>query len=583
MNKISKALIKGKEAFMMINPSYPNLMKLPWMRSITMIPKVVNLFRKRDSIEDFAANVIGSVIIAPKVTGALLMNRLKSGVLKGHQVASQRPGNWKLNGLGATRRTWVTNLDKNINNERIVKKLVIIYHDANKARKHIDVHLGHLSIIYRVSGKPFENKIRFNSRGALTEESKKILLDHVRDEISRNTRVVWNHDHTVSNAKCSWNYDDSMKDVEGYGAGATRQIIAEDLVEFYHPEVTSSLHFYAPFLNPNQGLYAYQIYPGTEKTAPILIVGNLVPRDEKYQDRLHLKMIQEDNFEKDFLRRVHVPTITRKYDGASCYFNGSGEIEKHHSFKVFSPRMSKETGHRIEYTYKVPEIADRGIAVKTQGMGELLFWERTLVGRITEFLGLKGPEHICWNYLPASGIAGVLNSNSVRPQYILPEIRIYRIDKWNDLNVNNLPFFENRALQEQLVNNLDCEFMKVVALVRPTKNIKWEGLVGVAEGDSINNGFKIKWWANANDWQVTSVDLKLGPKGNIAGVVWFKSLESGKDFKLGPSNLGGVDRQLIFMSNPESMIGHVFKVHSRNGHEGRAAKLLDEHLDKGLA
>ena len=33
----------------------------------------------------------------------------------------------------------------------------------------------------------------------------------------------------------------------------------------------------------------------------------------------------------------------------------------------------------------------------------------------------------------------------------------------------------------------------------------------------------------------------------------------------------------------DNMIGQVFKVHGRNGHEGRAAKIVDIHLDKGIA
>jgi hypothetical protein len=567
-----------------VSPGLSKLVRPLWLKeTIRTAPSIIQAVGRviqGDSIKEITEDTIAGGI-ASRVTSRAFESNLKHMVLKGHQLALERPVSGLILPLGATRRTWVTPLDKNIFTGRIVKHLTIVYHDANKAGKHVDVHLGHLSMVYRVSGKPFEKDLKFNSQGRLTEASKQILLDHVRAEIAKNSRVPWNHDHTLSNARMNWDYDESLKSVSGYGSGVTRQVIFSDKCEFYHPEVKSSLHIYAPLLNPNQGLYVYQIYPGTEKTAPILILGTLIPRDEPFKDRLHLKMIQDKDFETEFLRKVDHETITRKYDGASAYFTGSGKIERNESFKLFSPRYSKETGHRIEYTYKAAELADQPNNVRAAGMGELLYWKRTPIGRMLVPFGLRGPERIAWNYLSASEVAGVLNSNRVRPESIYPELRIYRMDKFQEEQTTGLPFFENRALQEQLVSGLDQRFWKVVGLVRPRRIKSWEGLVGVPEGQSINDGFKVKWWADANDWEVKEVDLSISKKGNIQGVVWFKSLESGKLFKLGPSNLGGVDRQMEFLEDPKGMIGRVFKVHGRNGHEGRAAKIVDTHLDKG--
>lgn len=431
-----------------------------------------------------------------------------------------------------------------------------------------------------MSGKPVESKLKFNNKGLLTEDSKKALIDHVRAEIKMNARVPWNHDHTRSNAKASWAFNPEYLEYDGYGVGPTRQVILEDEVEFYHPEVTSSLHMYAPAINPDQGLYVYQIYPGTDKTAPILIWGNLIPRDEKFQDRLHLTMIHEEDYGK-FIKRSDVRTVTRKYDGASCYFTGSGDISKKHSFKFFGPRRSRVTGHRIEYTYKVPEMCDKGATHQASGMGELLFWKRTLLGNVLAIAGIRrGYEFLAWKYLSASEIGGILNSNKVRPHNVFPEFRMYRIDNWDGEDVHNLPFFENRALQEHLINDCSCDCWKIVKLVKPHINKSWEGLVGIPKGMSVNDGLKIKWKGDAQDWRIDSIDFYLSDKQNIAGIVRCTSLESGKQFNLGPGQVGNVDRCMSMLESPENWIGVVLKTKSFGDQEGRAAKVIDIHLDK---
>jgi hypothetical protein len=584
LHNVTKGFIRAKPTFATINPSIYAMFTSAWVKYLAMTPTIVKgtigIVKRELSVSEFCGDLLAYSLISSTVNRRLWLGGVQKSIRRAHLITQQNKS-YKLNGLGATRRTWITVNDKSLVDERIVKQLTIIYHDANKAGKHVDVHLGHLSMVYRVSGKPFEKDLKFNSKGRLTEASKDILLNHIRSEIKKNARVPWNHDHTISNARMDWDFDETLKSQKGYGAGATRQVIAQSTVEFYHPEVTSSLHMYCPLINPNQGLYIYKIYEGKQGGTPILIWGNLIPRDEKFRDRLHLNMIQDADYKTKFLERVDHGTITRKYDGASAYCTSSGEIEKGHSFKIFSPRMSKETGHRIEYTYKAAELATNGGPDKAQGMGELQFYQRTIIGRITQHFGFRGAERICWNYLPAASVGGILNSNATRPRDVFPEYRLYRIDKWNGIDTYDLPFFENRELQERLVSKLDQRFWKVVKLVRPQRNTNWEGLVGVEAGDSINNGHKVKWWADANDWQVKSIDLKLSDKGNIAGVVNFISLNSGKEFKLGPGNIGSVDRCMDMLRSPDDFIGRVYKVHGRNGHEGRAAKIVDEHLDKG--
>lgn len=351
-------------------------------------------------------------------------------------------------------------------------------------------------------------------------------------------------------------------------------------MEFYHHRVRTSEHVYAPLITGVQATYLYQIYPGNEeRKTPILIWGKLKPITLNFKDRLHLTLIQPEELDK-FQGRIDVGTNTRKYDGASTHFHSNtGQ-----GFKFFSPRISKETGHNVEYTYKIPELAERGHPSKPVGMGELLFWKRTPIGILLKEWDIRGPEFIAWKYLSASEIGGILNSHAVRPREVYPELRIYRLDRWHGQDVYGLPFWENRNLQISLSSYINSPYMRVVDLAKPIRNRqseRWEGFVGVPEGLSVNDGLKLKWWGDANDWEVISNELSLSEKGNVQGVIWFKSLESDKEFKLGPGQIGSFDACMSLLEHGNRAIGMVAKVHGRQGHEGRAAKIVDWHMDKG--
>jgi hypothetical protein len=154
------------------------------------------------------------------------------------------------------------------------------------------------------------------------------------------------------------------------------------------------------------------------------------------------------------------------------------------------------------------------------------------------------------------------------------------MDKWDGQDVHSLPFFENRALQEHLVNDCPCPNWKVVKLVKPHINKSWEGMVSVPEGMSINDGYKIKWKGDAQDWKIDSVEFYLSDKQNIAGIVKCTSLESGKHFNLGPGQIGNADRCMSMIESPSSWEGVVLKVKSFSNIEGRASKVVDIHMDK---
>jgi hypothetical protein len=121
-----------------------------------------------------------------------------------------------------------------------------------------------------------------------------------------------------------------------------------------------------------------------------------------------------------------------------------------------------------------------------------------------------------------------------------------------------------------------------VALSSTKRRTDWEGFVGVPYNSSIISGLKIKWWGDTNDWRVIANELSLSPKGNIQGTLRFRSLESGREFKLGPGSIGSFDENMRLLDMSQTAQDLVAKVQSRNGHEGRAAKLVEWHLCKGI-
>jgi hypothetical protein len=93
----------------------------------------------------------------------------------------------------------------------------------------------------------------------------------------------------------------------------------------------------------------------------------------------------------------------------------------------------------------------------------------------------------------------------------------------------------------------------------------------------------MKWWEDPNDWRIEKIKFERGEKGRIAGVVECVSLDSQKKFKLGATAVGNEYLTKHMMENPDLYEGSVIKVLSRHGHEGRSAKVVGFHDDKGLA
>ncbi len=206
-----------------------------------------------------------------------------------------------------------------------------------------------------------------------------------------------------------------------------------------------------------------------------------------------------------------------------------------------------------------------------QGMGEFLLYD-TAEKR----------------WLEAAEIGGHLNSNFPIPKHLSLHAVLYRVDKMGRKSVLHMPVEEQRPILEQIASlHKDWdppELIKVTEKNVAKHAMREEGLVGVPRGRSIvDAGRKLKIREpDPYDWQITAVDLAPGPKGGIEGVVRFISLQSGREYKVGGGPLGPMERRLDMMKHPERWIGKAVKVRCHKGHEGRAAHVIGEHLDKGL-
>jgi hypothetical protein len=509
-----------------------------------------SLYKIQDAIREYhggkrASFIAGDILGTVAIYGLCkpVKSRVKRNMAK---VSRTRHDPFRKNGIGG--RYWYSEPGRH--------KMVIVFHDANRAGPHIDVHIGRMSLVYRVKPELYA-QLKYNREGFLTESSRALILDHIRQETANRSRVPQNLDHSKANARSWWVGGDPQ--AFHYGAGRTRQLVLETDVEIYKAGIGRPIEMYAPAINPHRSLYMHRLYDGSDKRAPILIWGVKKAAPPTLNDRLHLKLTHPEEIERLEVK-ADMSTSTAKYDGSSAYI-----VITPKGTTAWSPRTSVRTGEQIEYTFKLNGLPNTYSPETIVAMGEVLFVKD---GR----------------YLPASSGGGILNSNLLVPKGVRPEIRLYRVDKIGRKSTVDLPFWENRALQ-QAVAQLNPEVLKVVELMDPEKACEkgFEGFVVVPPDASVNDGFKVKWWDNPSDWRIDEVALTVGPKGGIAGVVHTTSLESGRRFKLGPGQMGDHDLAREMMANPDDYIGTVIRVNSKIGHEGRASKVVGFHDDKGFA
>lgn len=443
---------------------------------------------------------------------------------------------------------------------------IIVFHEADKAGPHLETYIVVNGTAYNIGVKRLTpammRNVSKNGGGKLTQNSQEYLINILRKEYKNGAWLAQTTDHTPSEARTSWTT--RTTGVTGYGEGKSRHVLVDDRVVLFR--TGQSIEYRDYTLNADKNSYVFRLMDAKNgRTRPILKLGFKDISHSELRDRLHLKAhIGIDAFEK-FKSSVGTKGIvTLKEDGASFYFESNKQ-----GTNIFSPRISKITGNRINYNDKVRDLINIKSDIKISGMGELNYIDKRS-GKI----------------ITAHETGGLLNSNSILPDWAIPKLTIYRIDKLGKQDIHNQPYVENLAAILRFVSSTKNN--KVVA---PTV-VKWadavkiasqhEGLVGIPDGKSILDGRKFKPRHNEFDWTVTSVDLKPGDKGGIAGVVWFKS-ESGKQFKIGASSMGNREEAIQIMNNPDKYIDRVAKISSYKGHEGRAPRFVDWHDAKGKA
>jgi len=337
----------------------------------------------------------------------------------------------------------------------------------------------------------------------------------------------------------------------GYGSGKTRQVIHQSKLHVHRSGDNTAI-VYAPGINPSQRLYMYRLGHGPKQT---IIAGPTDTVTPVFQDRLHLKNVQEDKLSG-------ADIITKKYDSASAYI----DIGKKGT-RLFSPRQSVSTGRLIEYTGKVPSISAFKHDSNIKGMGELLFKRDG-------------------KYLPAHIAGGILNKNDLPPSGVTPEFRMYRVDTVDGKDVSQEDYKDNlkRLNDIAMIGIGHGIHAPEITTVDQARKLGLEGVVGVKRGMSIvSGGMKHKFKADPNDWELQSINFRPGDKGGIAGIATFKSLDSGKIFNMGPAAIGKHSYVKDMMANPEKYLRKVYKVNSNVGHEGRSSKIIEEHMDKGVS
>ena len=557
-NLVDQELIAAKPYFKAISPGIPVMLKPGYPRLIAH--GVLKTWSGYKTIQEWRSGRALSDILGEKTARAFSSRAVRpvsSRVTRAHSTLQEQSARdiRRKNGIGG--RSWISEPGR--------YDMVMIFHDANRAGPHIDVHIGRFSLIYRVKPHIYE-QLKYNNEGILTAKSQALLVDFVRDEIETGSRVPQNLDHSRRNARSTWYNGDT--EGTNYGDGKTRQVISESEVEVYKAHKDGPIELYAPAINPHRGMYIYKLYNGGGKRAPICIWGNRSTQPPNLKDRLHLKLVDPDNL--DVLEeKGDLATSTAKYDGSSCYVT----IDQKGT-RVWSPRQSVVTGEQIEYTFKLDDLAQVTSDTPIVAMGELLF------KRPSGWFGSKT------EYLAQAEGSGILNSNKVLPSGVIPEIRLYRVDKIGRENTADLNFWENRKLQQE-VSVLSRHF-KTVALMNPHDAMMngFEGVVVAPPDASVNDAYKTKWWEDPNDWRIDDVEFVPGPTGKVAGVIRCTSIlrdgSDGRKFKLGPGQVGDEALTTDMMERPCQYEGRVLKVRSRPGHEGRAAKVLSFHDDKGL-
>lgn len=475
----------------------------------------------------------------------------------------------------------------------IPAKRVLVFHHADRAGPHLEGYLEYQGMAYNIGVKRLSAEtmtqlaLRRNSGGWLTQESQQKLIAFWKREfqVGKTAWLAQSTDHKPHEARMAWGSRETG--VVGYGAGDLRQVLADDPVVMH--TMGKSVEWHDPMLDPHRRAFAFKIMDEGKRSRPsnILAVGLKENPAAPTVEKLHLKFYKDPAHFQQLVGMAGIYTI--KDDGASVKFRIGPK-----GAQFWSPRISKVTGAPIMYDSKVRDWVKVRLPETTEGMGEFLAYQQ--VPRLPAFqlAWLERVGLLRWvrpaiptraQVCRAADIGGLLNSHAPIPKDLTIQFRLYLVSRIGRQRLEHEPYAQNYERVRQLAQ-CHPEWEPVVQIYPwdiwdVSEN--FEGVVGVPKDRSlVEGGYKLKVRGDTFDWKVIEVALKPGAKDGVAGVVWFESLESGKRFKVGGGPLGSRVLRDDMMARPEAYLGRVYKVASFDGHEGRAAHVLEEHPDKGV-
>lgn len=481
---------------------------------------------------------------------------------------------------------------------------ILVFHEADRAGPHLEAYLEYEGTAYNIGVKRLSPAVledlgitRTHHRGEpnwLTQASCERLKAYWAQEFGLNqTRwLAQSTDHQPHEARMGWGRREDG--VVGYGAGEMRQVLDECEVVFH--TTGKSVEFHDPLIDRHRKAFVFKSMPKTEaRPSNILGVGRKENPPRPDVPKPDLTMVQDLEV---YRRRVGPGgTHTRKLDGASALFESGPK-----GTQSWSPRISKVTGAAIMYDHKIGSVVGLTTAERTLWGAEILthslrpdwWW---LVALPTAFVNafeqsrvapLMTPwQHQVWITNSAAVTGGLLNSHRTIPDTIRVTVHPYVVAKVGRTWLVDEPYHDNYRRVVTLAQlHADLQAVPLVAehdLAQIVQQAGVEGLVGVPAGASLlDGGYKLKIRGDGFDWVVERVELEPGENGGVAGVVWFRSLESGRLYKMGGGPLGPMDRRRDMLAHPEKYEGRVYEVASFEGHEGRAARIVREHPDKGV-
>lgn len=475
-------------------------------------------------------------------------------------------------------------------------KRILVFHLADKAGPHLEAYLEIDGTAYNIGVKRLSPAVlqdiglTRNGGGYLTQASCERLKTFWASEFGlKQTRwLAQSTDHKPHEARMAWGTRNDG--VVGYGAGDLRQVLDEcDVVV---STTGKSVEFHDPLIDRHRKAFVFKSMPVTEsRPSNILGVGRKEnpppPQVEKLKLTFHKDVVKFQRLVGDAGMR------TLKEDGASLRFRTTRR-----GSMFWSPRISKVTGAHIMYDSKVRDWVGVRSAVPIEGMGEFLafrpqpwFWflAPPVHAWAQRFELLRWLEPLAATRLEqctAAEVGGLLNANRPIPDDIEIRLKLYLVSKVGRQHLAREAYRDNyQRVQE--VARLHPDWAPVTPIradqVDATVAQRGiEGVVGVPDGQSlVDGGYKLKTRGDGFDWEVTRVALARGERGGVAGVVWFRSLESERHYKIGGGPLGSQALREDMLLNPEKYVGRVYEVACFEGHEGRAAHVVREHPDKG--